>query len=222
MRLNQHKSHILFLLMEEQYRDKINYKNINIIPWYKIYFILKNETHRDREMFLHNLVDKWIVNSKLDDERLFINIKRIIRKTRIRLNDIELSQLFTLEERAFSIDRHIKIINSNIKLSKRESIGVKFTNAILFREKNMEKISKGDLLVSNKRIIVIGSDIELSFPFSKIESYEYKEYGFLFISNNNEKYLLRIHDQITLNNTICNIIQKKVKYAIKKRKNNQS
>jgi len=49
-----------------------------------------------------------------------------------------------------------------------------------------------------------------------MSSYSNKKDGLEFITVNGKKYLIRIHDSKTLNNTFNNIIYRKVKNAIKK------
>ncbi len=203
--------------MEHKYKNDLNFKNIETISRWSIKKILKTESTKDREIFLHGLAAKWIFNSELSDDVLFTKLKKIIRKTRIILSDIENHKLFILEERAFSIDRHIKDILVNIKLRKKESVGAKFVKAKLFSQKRKLKlIEKGDLLISNKRIILVFEEEITSFDFFKMLEYEYKEFGFYFKLKTGQKYLIRIHDQEALNNTLANLISKKVKTAIKK------
>ena len=225
MRLNDQKNKVLFLTMEYKYKNLLNWDNIESTSRFSINKILKKETSKDKQVFLHLTLDKWIVNMELEDDELFKRLKKLIRKTKIKLTDIEKESLFVLEERSFSIDRHIKDIEVNLKLFKKEKVGVKFTNAKLFlNDKKLTLQHKGDLLITNRRIIIVvsknGQDTMIPFMFSKIEEYEYKDYGFVFRTKDEDEFVIRIHDQKTLNNTISNIISKRVKNAIKKYKDN--
>ena len=225
MRLNDQKNKVLFLTMEYKYKNLLNWDNIESTSRFSINKILKKETLKDKQVFLHLTLDKWIVNMELEDDELFKRLKKLIRKTKIKLTDIEKESLFVLEERSFSIDRHIKDIEVNLKLFKKEKVGVKFTNAKLFlNDKKLTLQHKGDLLITNRRIIIVvsknGQDTMIPFMFSKIEEYEYKDYGFVFRTKDEDEFVIRIHDQKTLNNTISNIISKRVKNAIKKYKDN--
>ena len=221
MRLNDQKNKVLFLTMEHQYRKDINYKNIETLSRFSIYKILKQETKKDKEIFLHWTLDKWIVNSNLEDDKLFKVLNKLIKKLKINLTDIEEEALFVLEERAFSIYRHIKDIEVNFNLYKKEKVGVKFTDAKLFGEdKKLTLIVKADLLITNKRIIIADKEVIESFPFSQLVEYQFKDYGFAFKMKNDLRYIIRIHDQKTLKNTVTNILEKKVKNATKKRKDN--
>lgn len=200
--------------MKKEYESQISVNNIEDISRFNIWLIFRKENKEEKELYLKNTLSKWIDNFEGSDEALFSKVRKIIRKTKITLNDIERDSLFVLEERAFSEIRQIKAIDVNNQLYKGESVGVKFRNAKLYESNSLKLKYEGDLLISNKRIIFDG--YPESFRFSAMSSYSNKKDGLEFITVNGKKYLIRIHDSKTLNNTFNNIIYRKVKNAIKK------
>lgn len=205
---------ITYKLMQKEYGDLVNRKNILHISRFRIWKIFKKESREYKNIYLRNVVSEWLDDFVGRDEILFSKIKRIIRKTKIKLTDMEKDGLFVLEERAFSEIRKIKIIEVNNKLYKGETVGVKYNKANLYDANGRyKKLFEGDLLISNKRIIF--DEYKESFRFSSVVGYSNKRNGFEFKMKDGRKFLIRIHDSKTLNNTFNNIINKKVKSAIK-------
>ena len=196
-------------ILQKQYDDQINADNILSLSSRNIKSIFKGEDEEYKEVFLHNLIDRWW-NEQEQNFITFKNLKRIIKTSKIKLNQIEKHNLFLIEERIFSIDRHIKILEVSNPLLKDETVGAKFVNASVYtNDGKLKTFSEGDLLLTNRRILITSSG-ELSFFWSNIEDPKYPAYGFDF-KYKDERFVIRIHDQITLNNTIQNFAKKKVK-----------
>lgn len=194
--------------MNQTYESQINYHNINKLSKSVIKNIFKDEDKELVEIYLHILVDKWFQNN-YENTQSFLNIfKRLIRKTGIHLNEEEKHDLIILDERAFSIDRHIKVLEVDFKLLKHEKAGAKFTKAKIFQQisKHLKQLDEGDLILTNKRVLFKGQE-EWAFVWKDMEHKEFEDIGFVFKSGS-KKYVVRIHDQIALNNTIKNLLSK--------------
>lgn len=204
-------------LMKVQYKNKINETNISSLTKRSIKKILKEETKTDREGFLLFLISKWIDLQEVKNVDFIKKLKRLIRKTKITLTENDIHDLTLLEERSFSEYRHIKILNVSTELEVKENVGVKYVKAQLYEHtKRLTLILEGDLLISNRRIFFENTDKEdVNFRWEEISSYSFRNYGFEFKVNDNT-YVIRIHDQETLNNTLRNMISKKIKYIQKK------
>ena len=204
--------------MRIEYKAEINEKNISSISNFKVKKILKNESLDDREGFILYLISKWVINQEVRDADFIKNLKRMFRKFKIKLTDTDMFELTLLEERSFSEYRHIKVLNVATELLPKENVGVKYTKAQLYsKTKRLDFVLEGDLLVSNKRIIFENNgNLQNEFYWDSVESYSYQNYGFEFTTKNKESFVIRIHDQETLNNTMTNIISKKIKNIITK------
>ena len=147
-----------------------------------------------------------------NEEDVFRDIKGIIRSCKIDLNLVELHNLSLVDERSFSRSRTVKDLEVDIELASSESVGIKFMGAELLRFDGMKYIlNEGILLISNRRIIFMKDlNDHKSFYWHIIIKKEFKNSGFSFI-NSKTKYVLRIHDQPTLNATIQNMLDKRVK-----------
>lgn len=204
-------------LMRIQYKSVLSEHNIANLSGFKIWRILKNESQNDRDAFMHFIISRWIDLQPIKDVNFLKSLKQIIRRSRIKMTDVDKYELTLLEERSFSEYRHIKVLEVSTELMPREYVGVKYVNAQLYKKtQRLALLTEADLLVSNKRIILVEDEILLhSFHWDQILTYTYTSYGFEF-TYGKEKFIIRIHDQETLNNTIKNMISKKVKSAIKK------
>lgn len=194
--------------MREKYQREIDSFNINKLPKRAIKKIFKEEDKTLVEGYLHNLLDSWFKREYKNTQPFFISLKKLIKRTGIKLNEIEKHDMLILEERVFSIDRHIKVLEVNFELKHHEKAGAKFTRAKLFRKMNnrLKQEDVGDLIFTNKRIILLGYE-KKAFSWKDITEMDYQETGFLF-KINSLTYVLRIHDQIALNNTIKNLLSK--------------
>ncbi len=198
---------IITKIMDKKYKNIINQYNLESISFFKFKKIFKDEDKLWKESYIHNLINKWFLNQK-ENEITFKKLKWIIFKSRIQLNQIEKHNLFLIEERIFSIDRHIKILEVNEKLFAKEKVGAKFTNAKFFLNKELLiKLDDGNLNITNFRIMFITKQKIKYFNWNKIYNVKHEKYGFCF-SFKNENFVIRIHDQITLNNTIKNLYRK--------------
>ena len=69
-------------------------------------------------------------------------------------------------------------------------------------------VGSGDLIGTNLKFIMnFNDETNAIFIRKKIGSYSFEEYGFKF-HYEGHIYVIRIHDQISLNNTIKNLISK--------------
>ena len=129
------KNLVLFNLMKRQYKSIINYKNLYSISRIKLWKIFKNENNQDKMIYLRNITSEWIDNFRGSDENLFTKLKKILRKTKIQLSDIERDRLLILEERSFTEIRQIKAIDVQYLLKKGETVGAKYINSNLYENK---------------------------------------------------------------------------------------
>ncbi len=196
-------------ILKIQYGSIVNADNIISVSKFRIWMTFKNEDYDIINPYLHNVINDWANAQEIQNAKFYKTLKKLIKKTGIELNDIERHNLFLVEERMFSIDRHIKHIDVNFELLPKETVGIKFTKASFFKKTSrLNHIVKGDLLVSNKRIIMdVATPILITFK--EITSYSFKKYGFQFTTSSKETFVLRIHDQMTLNNTLKNLFTKK-------------
>lgn len=198
------------ILLKKQYKELISAGNIESLSYGKIKKILKSEEHDVRNIYLHNVIADWW--EKQDETyESFKKLKKLFKKTKINITDLDKYNLFLIEERIFSTQRHIKTIDVKMELLPKESVGVKYTKASLYeRNKKLENINNGEVLFTNVRIIFIDKSQTVSFNWEELSKVKYKYYGFEFRFNS-KIYVIRIHDQKTLNNTLENFISKRVK-----------
>lgn len=197
-------------LINRQYKDKVNVNNIASISHHELNEIFKHEDKEIVNVYLHNIIDDWWKKQE-ENETTFKKLKSIIRKTKIKLNQVEKHNLFLIEERTFSIDRHIKILDVNENLLDKEYVGVKFIDGRVYEKgEKLIPYMSGDFLFSNFRIVIINKDDRKSLYWENIEDIEFDDYGFSIL-HKDTWLVLRIHDQITLNNTLKNFLRKKVK-----------
>ncbi|NQZ65997.1 MAG: hypothetical protein HRT99_02120 [Mycoplasmatales bacterium] len=200
-------------LMNKQYSNYFNEKNLPELSRKKIDNIFKNETRKHRTEYIHYVLDKWFLDKPCNIKTIK-ELKSIIKKCNLKLNQIEIHNLELINERIFSIDRHIKKLEVSNELMKKENVWVKFERAEIYEYKNhLKTLLIGTLLLTNFRIIFIDDNNEISYYWKEIKKIEYLNYGFKF-SFKRKTYLIRIHDQITLNNTIKNFANKRLKYEI--------
>ncbi len=204
-------------LMKIQYKNVLNENNIALLSAFRIARILKNEMAKDKDVFLHFLISKWVDAEENKGIDFIKSIKHLIRKTKITMSEVDKYELVLLEERSFSEYRHIKILEVSTFLINKEFVGIKFVNAQLYeKNKQLSLLKDVTLMISNKRIILEDSKMNIeSFFWDKIKSFSYQNYGFEF-THINKKYVLRIHDQVTLNNTLRNMISKRIRSVAKK------
>ncbi len=226
-------------LVWAKYRSIINVENIESLSSHKIKKIFKNEDEEAKEWYLHRIISQWFsVHQETLSRETFDKLKKIIKKSKIILNELEKHEILKIEERIFSTERTLKILDTYHELDVNEEVVARFNMAhfyILEKEEVTLKLTKkkqfwteeefmkerysGSLLISNKRFIIELNNKTKEIRFEGIESYSHKKYGFQFIMED-ETFLLRTHDQKTLNNTIDLIFRKKAKNVIKKRKDN--
>ena len=198
------------VLVNKQYKKLVNADNIANITSHELNRIFFDEDESVVDTYLHNVIDEWWSKQE-EDEQSFKKLKSIIKKTKIKLNQVDIHNIFLIEERVFSTDRHIKILDVNENLLDKEVVGAKFVDGrVYIRREQLVPYRDGDLLFSNKRIIVISKTERLSFFWEAITKIEFKEFGFT-IHFKGKEYVFRIHDQITLNNTLKNFLNKKVR-----------
>ena len=197
------------IIINKQYKGIVDAENIFRLSKNKLRKIFKREDKDIKNIYLHNVIEKWWRNAEETEEN-FKLLKKIIRRCEIVLNQVETHNIFLIEERIFAKTRHIKQLDVNIDLKNKEVVGVKYLSAILYNKKTtLKRNIEGDLLISNKRLIIKG-DNQIDFYWTNISNVKYENYGFEF-KYKGAMYVIRIHDQQTLNNTIMNIYKKKVK-----------
>lgn len=210
-------------LMYFQYKDYLSEKNISNLSISQINKILFAESQKHKDAYVRFLLGRWISDQSISSLSNVANVKKTLRKLRVKLSEEDLYDMELLEERAFSNERHIKVLEVDVSLRKRESVGAKFENAKLFVENaednEFKLVCDANLFISNQRLIVEAENEVRFFDWPKISAFWFKSYGFKF-DFNHQTFLLRIHDQETLNNTISNIIKKKARNVIKKRQDN--
>lgn len=195
-------------LMKKTYSKYINSSNIEKITLREINSIFRDEPS-DKNKYSRFVLSEWL-KIKDENEVTLKTLKRLIKKLNLELTTLEKHNLQILEERVFSSYRHIKELDIDYPKLRGEKFLIKFTDAeLLQNNKRLLIINQGDLLISNKRIILRGSSNN-EFQWKQIGVKLFKGYGFEFVSNN-KRYVIRIHDQITLNNTIENLIKKRLK-----------
>lgn len=196
-------------LLKMQYGQLVNAENISSLKGSFIKKTFKDEEPDKKDLYLHNVINEWWENSKKSEDE-FDKLKKIIKRAKISLNQVEKHNLFLIEERIFSITRHIKVLEVSANLLPKEQVGVKFVNSTIYKkEKTLSTLASGDLLLTNRRIIITGEEI-IAVYWSAIKNIKYGSYGFEF-AHKEETFVIRIHDQDTLNNTIKNFIKKRVK-----------
>ncbi|WP_131613278.1 hypothetical protein [Mycoplasma todarodis] len=204
---------------------------------HKIKKIFKGEETEAREWYIHRIVSQWFSEQEENLSRDTMDkLKKIIKKTKMQLNELEKHEMIKIEERIFSTERTLKILDTYHELLPNEVVVARFNMAYLYamdKEEITLRISKkkqfwteedilrerysGSLLISNKRFIIELNKKIKEIKFEDIESYRHKEHGFEFFMED-ETFILRTHDQKTLNNTIDLIFRKKAKHVIEKRK----
>ncbi|MCK5866822.1 MAG: hypothetical protein KAG14_00340 [Mycoplasmataceae bacterium] len=202
---------IVKALMKREYGEIINKETISKMSMRKIIKIMHDDNMRDIGLYLHHVLDEWYKENQ-NNEDVFRDIKRIIRVCKIELNIIEEHNLALVDERSFSRQRTVKELEVGIKLLQSETVGIKFLNAELsIHDGEKYLLSEGVLLASNRRIIFLKKEDEpVSFYWKKINERDFNISGFNFKYSKN-KYMIRIHDQPTLNATIKNLLDKRVK-----------
>ncbi len=225
-------------LVWAKYRSIINIDNIESLSSFKIKKIFKCEDIEAKEWYIHRVVSQWfnIQEKNLSRETMY-RLKKIIKKTKMNLNKVEKHEILKIEERIFSTERTLKNLDTNWKLSKHEILVAKFNRVQLYKiekeevtlkltnkkqfwseEDILKEKNAGSLSISNKSFIIESNNKIKEIKFEEIESYSHEKHGFQF-NKKNETFVLRAHDQVTLNNTIDLIFRKKAKNVIGKRKN---
>ena len=225
-------------LVWAKYRSMINAENIEELSYFKIKKIFKGEDSEAREWYIHRIVSQWFENQQENLSRDTMDkLKKIIKKTKMSLNELEKHEILKIEERIFSTERTLKVLDTYHALDSNEDVVARFNVSYLYtleKEEITLRLSKkkqfwteeevvrerysGSLLISNKRFIIELYKKTKEIRFEDIEEYWHKDYGFQF-KKEDEIFVLRTHDQKTLNNTIDLIFRKKAKDVIKKRKN---
>lgn len=181
---------------EEYSLDKLNY--------FKLRSLRKLEDKYIVEKYLFNILNNWVQKNYSETEAFASKLKKYIRKLHLDLNFVEKDQLLILDERTFSLERHIKGLEINTDLQRREKAGAKFLNARLFL--NGDLFDEGNLILTNKRVIFEGKGTHLfNYTSARVGT---NEKGLVAMIDNNT-YVFSIHDQITLENTFKNILGKK-------------
>ena len=195
--------------MKKKYGDIYNKKTILNFSYFKFKKTFQNE--EDNLIKNYNL---YVINSYIEDNyeytiRFLKNVKRILKKTKVKLLDLDMQELLFLEERVFSVERQIKTLSTYFLLEKGEVIGIKFVNVKIYKKEKMQLklIGEGTFLFSNQRIIFTNDHKTLLFYWKEIKKVSHSEDGFEF-TKGTIRYILRIHDSETLNNTIKNYLSK--------------
>ena len=200
------------LLMKKEYGEYINEHTITAFNFKTAKKVMADESVEEAEHYLHYVFSKWFKNQVVN-ENLYRKTRSLIKSLKLQLTDIEKHNLLLVDEQVFSIDRHIKVLEVDIDLVAKEQVGVKFENAKLFRLiADDEELYNGsyELFLSNKRII-LKSEFEVKdFFWWDLTFEDYLDKGYAF-NHDGKEYLLRIHDQITLNETIQNFKRKRLK-----------
>ncbi|MCK5807190.1 MAG: hypothetical protein KAG91_02225 [Mycoplasmataceae bacterium] len=198
-------------LMKREYGKLINVDTISKLSMRKIIKLMPDENAKDIQLYLHLILNEWY-ELNIEDENIFRNIKKIIRNCKIEINIVESHNLSLIDERTFSRQRTVKDLEVEIELKQSESVGIKFLNAELLKLNNERyELLEGTLLISNRRIIFLYEDSEFSsFYWNRVANKQFLNNGFNF-TYGRVKYIIRIHDQPTLNATINNLLDKRVK-----------
>ncbi len=225
-------------LVWAKYRSIINPDNLESFTSFKIKKIFKGEDQEAKDWYIHRIVSQWFEKQQDNLSRDTMDkLKKIIKKTKMQLNELEKHDILKIEERIFSTERTLKILDTYHELDSNEDVVARFNVSFLYvleKEEITLKLSKkkqfwseeeiarercsGSLLISNKRFIIELNKKIKEIRFEDIDEYSHKEYGFQF-KKDDEIFVLRTHDQTTLNNTIDLIFRKRTKDVIKKRKN---
>lgn len=194
--------------MKRSYAHLVNEKNITELSRFKLKKIFKDEDKVLVDKYLHNVLNIWAAQNYKNDEHSYPHFKKLVKKVGINLNEVEKHDMLLLEERSFSLFRHIKILEVDIDLRPGETCGAKFVNATVNElTKMLKQLEKGDLMITNERIILKGQTETLMFEYKDMKNQKFENYGFQF-NIGSKKYVVRIHDQITLNNTLQNLFSK--------------
>ncbi len=206
-------------LLNLQYYPQVNEHNIQSLSRWKLWWIFRNEELKIKQIYLHNIIDRWANNQDQLSLKFLNHFKKLIRKTKLQLNALETQNLNLIEERIFSSIRHIKELNVNFKLYDKEIVCGKFISSELYIITNnqMNLMFEGDLLLTNRRFIIHNSvSGKHVFLFYRVwKKYQFTNYGVIISDNKNHHLVLRIHDQITLSQTFINVVQKRVKWLAK-------
>lgn len=207
-------------LLDLQYYYRVNEYNIETISRFKVWRIFKHEDRKIKQIYLHNIIDRWTKNQVQLSVKFLSRLKKMIHKFKLQLNDLEVHNLNLVEERIFSTIRHIKVLNVNFKLHDKELTYVKFLNGEVYVLKNqhLKLALQGDLFMTNKRFIIYNHQKNqiLTTTYRQLLDIKFHIYGLTFINNKNQQIVFRIHDQITLNQTFINLLQKRVKWLSRK------
>ncbi|TCG10707.1 hypothetical protein [Mycoplasma marinum] len=226
-------------LIWAKYRTILNSENIETLSSKRINKIFENEDRDAKEWYLHLVVSQWFSkNNEILSRETLDKLHKIIKRCKLNLNEMEKHDLLIIEERIFSSERTLKILDTNHKLMFGEHVNARFKKCNLFIEQDTQfnfKISNknqiwtnkkywkikstGILLISNKKFIIETKDSVEKILFKNIIKYKHTKTGFEFKTNDGN-FLLKIHDQETLNRTINSILRKRAKNVIKKCKNN--
>jgi len=202
-----------YKLNVSEYGHYINKDTIEKTSWKDVHKILNQMPSEEKEVFLHNVISEW-VDTVQENRDTFKALKRMIKKSKIKLNRLEREELFIFEARIFALERAIKQLDVNIKLKPKEVASIRYENAILFKdEKILKLINKGTLIVTNKRALLVNPkdpSILNQFLLSKIKRLRLENQVLKFLYNN-KVYALSIYDNKVLLNILTNIINKKVK-----------
>lgn len=191
--------------LRKYYFHRVNKENIEGLSAFRLKRIFPKKDLDLKEDFYKKVIYQWYEENKNYSWSFFARLKKIIRKSKVVLDEVQKHELIELEEQIFSLSRHIKILLVNLPLYKDEVAGVKFERARLYKKGDLlEEIETGDLIFTNKRLFV-GSK---HFTYKEIDEFAYRNYGWEFVIYS-QVYLLQIHDQITLNNTLKNFFAKK-------------
>ena len=196
-----------YLLTHLEFKNKLNKFNIEKTSIQKINKLFKNTSPQMRFVYLHNTLAKYNKYFYKEDYIYLDKLRYIIKINKLILNAKEEEFLYLLEERIFNKNRKLKSLDTNITLLKNEKLYVKYKRGYLyfFSQNIYKNIINGEILITNKRIIINTENHfnNYEFYYSEMKKYWYKKYGFEFYYGE-EQVLLRSHDQRTL----CNIIKR--------------
>lgn len=197
------------LIAKQKYAKLVNASNVDKLSKKNIDKIFIGEDKKIRNTYLHNIIDDYIKNEKELTFSFLKKIDRIIKKTQIEISEVERHNLFLLEEQVFSLDRHIKIIEVQLQLYKKEVVGIKFVDARLFSKKSgaLTLLKKGTFLISNKRFFFVSDEV-YGLRFTKTKEWFINEDGLNIVPIKGDVHIIQIHDATTLANTVENFFGK--------------
>ncbi|WP_127942713.1 hypothetical protein [Mycoplasma sp. ATU-Cv-703] len=199
-----------------EYGQRVNWRTIEVLSRFELWRIFRRESPRLVNLYLHQVLKQWIKRQNQNSETFLTQLKRLIRKLGLSLNELEQHNLNLIEERVFSTFRHIKVLDVNFPFYKKEFAAARFLSGELYQVKKAGRLVillKGELLITSRRFIIASAQTHLSFSYRQLTRLSFETYGLQFgLAGHSTTYVIRIHDQITLINTFINVVQKRVRW----------